>query len=312
MIELESTRRNDMKILNFGSLNYDYVYTLPHIVAPGETIASANMEVCCGGKGLNQSIALAKAGAEVYHAGMVGEDGQKLCDMLVKNGVNTQYIKQIEGKSGHAIIQVEETGQNAIVLYGGSNRSLTKEYIDTVLSEFDKGDYLLLQNEVNLVHYLIEQASEKGLKIVLNPSPYDEQLSMCDFHKVSCFLLNEVEGQQITGKTEPEAILNELTKRYPKANVVLTLGECGAMSKQGTKQYQLPSCKVNVVDTTAAGDTFIGFYLAMVMRGESTLKALEVAVKASAIAVERPGAAQSIPKMDEIGESAVSFRTLKD
>ena len=289
-----------MRILNFGSLNYDYVYSLPYIVTPGETIASTKMEIFCGGKGLNQSIALAKAGANVYHAGMVGEDGQELCDMLAENGVNTQYVKQIDGKSGHAIIQVEESGQNSIVLFGGSNRRITKGYIDVVLSHFEKGDYLLLQNEVNLVEYLIEQAYEKGLKIILNPSPYDQQLDACDFNKIDTFLLNEVEGYQITGKTESEEILDEMLRKYPKASVVLTLGDKGARYGQGTKRYSQSSFKIDVVDTTAAGDTFTGFYLAEVMRGHEVSKALELAAKASAIAVGRAGAANSIPRLEEV------------
>ncbi|WP_054742037.1 ribokinase [Cellulosilyticum ruminicola] len=289
-----------MRILNFGSLNYDYVYSLPHIVTLGETIASTKMEIFCGGKGLNQSIALAKAGANVYHAGMVGEDGQELCSVLAENGVDIQHVKQIDGKSGHAIIQVEESGQNSIVLFGGSNRRITKDYIDAILSQFEKGDYLLLQNEVNLVDYLIEQAYEKGLKIILNPSPYDQQLEKCDFNKIDTFLLNEVEGYQVTGKTEPEEILNEMLKKYPKASVVLTLGDKGARYGQSEKRYRQSSFKVDVVDTTAAGDTFTGFYLAEIMRGHEVQEALELAAKASAIAVGRAGAANSIPKLEEL------------
>lgn len=289
-----------MKILNFGSLNYDYVYSLEHIVSKGETIASTNMDVFCGGKGLNQSIALAKAGARVYHAGMVGEDGDDLCIALSKNGVNTDYVKKTEGKSGHAIIQIEETGQNSIILFGGSNRKLTKEYIYTVLSQFDEGDYLLLQNEVNLVSYLIDEAYNKGLKIIINPSPYDEQLKDCDFNKISTFLLNEVEGYQITGKTDPEEILKEMIKRYPKASVVLTLGDKGSIYQKGDNKYYQSIFAVDVVDTTAAGDTFTGFYLAEIIRGESVTKALEVAAKAASIAVGRRGAEKSIPSMEEL------------
>lgn len=289
-----------MKILNFGSLNYDYVYSLPHIVTPGETIASTKMETFCGGKGLNQSIALAKAGANVYHAGMVGEDGGELCSILSENGVRIEYIKQIPGKSGHAIIQVEESGQNSILLFGGANRSLTKEFIESVLSQFGQGDYLLLQNEVNLMSELINQAYERGLKIILNPSPYDAQLKACDFHKIDTFLLNEVEGNQITGKTSPEEILEEMMKQYPEASVVLTLGDKGAMYQKGSTRYMQPVFPAEVVDTTAAGDTFTGFYLAQIMQGAQVPKALEVAAKASSIAVSRPGAANSIPMLDEI------------
>lgn len=291
-----------MKILNFGSLNYDYVYSLPHIVTPGETIASTKMEIFCGGKGLNQSIALAKAGAEVYHAGMVGEDGETLCDILQQHGINIDYVKSIQGKSGHAIIQVEESGQNSIVLFGGSNRALTKDYIDQVLMDFEPGDYLLLQNEVNLVDYLIERAFVRGMKIILNPSPYDKQLEQCDFQKVDTFILNEVEGNQITGKVEPEEILKEMATRYKDASIVLTLGEKGVMYQSREVYCYQPIFETEVVDTTAAGDTFTGFYLARRMQGGTVEKALMTAAKASSIAVGRHGAATSIPKMEELGE----------
>ena len=117
-----------MKIINMGSLNLDNVYQVRNIVRPGETISSTGMEVHCGGKGLNQSIALAKAGMEVYHAGIVGTaDGDMLIQALEDAHVNTSLIKRIEGKSGHCIIQVDENGQNCIVLHGGANHAFTEE-----------------------------------------------------------------------------------------------------------------------------------------------------------------------------------------
>ena len=129
-----------MKVLNFGSLNLDYVYSVDHMVTPGETLASYGMSVFCGGKGLNQSIALAKAGVSVYHAGMVGEEGGALLEACKEGGVKTDFIKTIPGKSGHTIIQVDKEGQNCILLFGGANRSITKEYVDEVLSHFEKGE----------------------------------------------------------------------------------------------------------------------------------------------------------------------------
>ena len=177
-----------MKVLNFGSLNLDYVYSVDHMVAEGETLAAGGMNTFCGGKGLNQSIALAKAGVPVYHAGLIGEEGKSLLDACRENGVHTDFIREIPGKSGHTIIQVDKSGQNCILLYGGANRSMTREFIDEVLSHFEKGDYLLLQNEVNLVDYMVDQAYEKGMEIILNPSPFDRNLEACDLSKISLFL----------------------------------------------------------------------------------------------------------------------------
>ena len=147
-----------MKVLNFGSLNLDYVYSVDHILLGGETQSSSGMNVFCGGKGLNQSIALAKAGVPVFHAGMIGEEGGSLREALDNSGVNTEFVRQIPGKSGHTIIQVDKNGQNSILLYSGANRMLTKEFVDEVLDHFEKGDILLLQNEINLLDYIIDQA----------------------------------------------------------------------------------------------------------------------------------------------------------
>lgn len=163
-----------MKVLNFGSLNIDFVYRLEHIAHPGETISSYNLEIFPGGKGLNQSVALARAGADVYHAGMIGEDGEFLRDICRKSGVNTDNIKQIEIRTGNAIIQVADSGDNCIVLYPGANREITTDFIDSVLSVFGKDDVLLLQNEINLVDYLIDASKKKGMKVILNPSPFDD------------------------------------------------------------------------------------------------------------------------------------------
>ncbi len=199
-----------MKVLNFGSLNYDYVYQVDHAVMPGETIASKSMEIFSGGKGLNQSIALAKAGANVYHAGMVGTDGDMLLSTLKENMVDISLIEEVDGKSGHAIIQLDKNAQNCILLFGGANRAMTKEYIDKVIETFEKGDILLLQNEINLLDYIIERAYAQGMCIVLNPSPLDDALKKCDLSKVSIFLLNEIEGGQISGQTKPEDILSQI------------------------------------------------------------------------------------------------------
>lgn len=289
-----------MKILNFGSLNLDYVYSVDHMVTPGETLASYDMNVFCGGKGLNQSIALAKAGAEVYHAGMIGEEGQVLIDTCKAGGVKTEYIKQIAGKSGHTIIQVDKNGQNCILLYGGANKSITKEYVNEVLSHFEKGDILLLQNEVNLLDYIIDCAYEKGMMIILNPSPYNEALKSCDFHKISMFLVNEIEGGQITGETGTDKILERLKETYPDAKVVLTLGGDGSVYQHGEEQYRQGIFKVKAADTTAAGDTFTGYFIFSIMEGMPVPEGLKLAAKASAIAVSRAGAAASIPLRDEV------------
>lgn len=296
-----------MKFLNFGSLNIDYVYAVDHIVQPGETISSTGLKLHSGGKGLNQSVALARAGANVYHAGMVGPDGDMLLAVCKENGVNIQHVKTVEERSGNAIIQVSSAGQNSIVLFSGANRKNTKENVDEVLSHFDAGDILLLQNEINLLDYIMEKAAEKGMVIALNPSPFDSILHGCPLDKVSIFIMNEVEGNQITGETEAEKILAKMKEMYPKATVVLTLGKDGAAYQGADSQCRHGIYKVPVVDTTAAGDTFTGYFLAVLTEGKTPARALEIASVASSIAVSREGATSSIPKREEVEEKAIEW-----
>lgn len=289
-----------MKVLNFGSLNLDYVYAVDHMVTAGETLASRGMQTFCGGKGLNQSIALARAGVPVYHAGLIGEEGEILFETCRESGVNTEFIRRIPGKSGHTIIQVDQDGQNCILLYGGANRSMTREYVDEVLGHFEKGDMLLLQNEINLLDYIIDRAHERGMEIVLNPSPYDHHLDICDFSKISWFLLNEIEGWQVTGEKEPDRILAKLGELYPEARVVLTLGSEGSVYQYKEERYRQGIFKVEVRDTTAAGDTFTGYFIASILEGMPVPDGLRLAARASAIAVSRDGATSSIPVREEV------------
>lgn len=290
-----------MKILNFGSLNIDYTYRVSHIVAPGETLASKKLEIFPGGKGLNQSIALAKAGAKVWHAGMIGEDGRFLQEICQEAGVNTSLIREIGVRTGNAIIQVSDQGQNSILLFAGANRENTESYMEEVLRSFSAGDYLLLQNEINGIDLLIDKAKARGMKVILNPSPYDEHVEACDLSKVDLFFLNEVEGEQITGIKDYDGILEEMRRRYPQAGVALTVGDKGAYYGDGEGVVFQEAFPAKAVDTTAAGDTFTGFFLATVMEGRSAKEALRRAAKASAIAVSRKGASVSIPTKDEVG-----------
>lgn len=289
-----------MKVLNFGSMNVDYVYQVEHILIPGETLASKERNVFCGGKGLNQSIALAKAGIPVYHAGLVGEGGDALLDACRENGVNTQFVKRVEGPCGHTMIQVDKNGQNSILLFGGSNRCVTKEFADEVLGFFEKGDIILLQNEINELSYIIDRAYAKGMMIILNPSPYDSTLEDCDLTKVSLFLVNEIEGEQITGEQKPEKILEKMKEKYPHSSVVLTLGSEGSVYQDETGIYYQGIYKVKTVDTTAAGDTFTGYFISSIIDGKPVQEGLALASRASSIAVSRPGAASSIPLKNEV------------
>ena len=292
-----------MKILNFGSLNLDLVYQIPHFVRAGETLSTTGFSRNVGGKGLNQSVALAKAGAEVYHAGMVGADGEMLRTFLSENGVDVRFVRTIDQPSGHAVILVVPEGNNCIFLYGGANQCITSEFIQEALEPFGEGDFLVLQNEINAIDEIINAASEKGMQIVLNPSPIADNLAKLPLDKVSWFILNEIEGAELSGETEPDKILDKLTALYPHAKIVLTLGGDGSIYTDGKVRIPQQVYKVNAVDTTAAGDTFTGFFFAGMAAGVEPAEALKRASKASSISVTRPGAAASIPLLDEVLEA---------
>ena len=255
-----------MEILSFGSLNIDNVYCVEYIVKPGETISSKELKLYPGGKGLNQSVALAKAGVPVYHAGNVGEDGGMLMEYCTEYGVDTRLIRKVKTPTGNAMIQVSDTGENSIVLFRGANFENDIEYIKQVLGNFAAGDYLILQNEINCLKEVIDIASEKEMVIVLNPSPMNHLILDADLKKVTFFIMNEIEGYQITGRIQPEEILDEMLRRYPLSKVVLTLGENGAYYQDGKERIFQEIFKVDPVDTTAAGDTFAGYFIASLVR----------------------------------------------
>lgn len=292
-------------ILNFGSLNIDKVYAVEHMVRAGETLAAQKMEEFPGGKGLNQSVALSRAGGTVSHAGKIGADGAFLKALLEEAGVNTDFVYCSGGHTGQATIQVDANGQNCILLYHGTNYELTEADMDNALSHFQKGDLLVLQNEINDLPLLIDKAFAQGMEIALNPSPIGPELAHCKLEKVTWFLLNEIEGFELTGEREPEKITGQLLQRYPTAKIVLTLGKDGVFYRDAEQTCTHGTYRVPVVDTTAAGDTFTGFFLCRVAAGDSVSAALKIASVASSIAVSRNGAAVSIPTLAEVMQSAL-------
>lgn len=295
-----------MRVLCFGSLNIDYTYKVDHFVGKGETLSSESLQVFSGGKGLNQSIALAKAGADTYHAGAIGEDGRFLLKIMEDAGVHTEYVAELpDVRTGNAIIQNDREGDNCILLYGGANQAVTQEQVDEVLSHFQAGDFLVLQNEINELEYIVRKAHEKKMKIVLNPSPMNEKVTALPLDFVDYFMLNEVEAGQILGRAvqdgyDGEALASALLARFPDAAVVLTLGGDGSVYMDREKTIRQPVYKVKAVDTTAAGDTFTGFFIGGIMNGLTVNEAMDQASRAAAITVTRQGAAPSIPLLEEV------------
>lgn len=292
-----------MRILNFGSTNIDIVFSVDHIVKPGETIGSTSMTRSTGGKGANQSVAVAKAGQhEIFHAGKIGPDGLWIKDKLESMGVTTNLMTVGDTPTGQALIQVASDGQNSIVLYAGANKEFTEKEIDQVIDQFDSGDWVILQNEINNLSYIITQSSNKGLKICFNPAPFDKTVGDLPLGKISLFVLNEVEAEGLSGLADPTEAMEYLTANYPDSDFIITLGGAGARFGRGKHiRHSHGTWNVPVVDTTAAGDTFIGCYIANIAKGSTVEDALASASAASSITVMRNGAMDSIPTPQDFG-----------
>jgi ribokinase len=267
---------------------------------PGETVASRDYAVHAGGKGANQSMALTRAGARVAHAGALGEEGIWLREKLANAGVDVNDIHVSDGLGGHAVIQVDAQGENAIVLHGGANLEISPEQIKTVLEKYDADDILLLQNEINRIPEIMLKAQGQGMSICLNPAPMTEAVKDYPLELLDYLIVNETEGAALSEKEKDEEIAATLSERYGCV-IVLTLGARGALVCADGETRRVEGVKVDgVVDTTAAGDTFVGFFLTGMIEGMTLEEAAELGCRAGAACVRNAGAMDSIPERDAI------------
>ena len=288
------------KLVNLGSLTIDNVYSVPNITAAGETVASLEYAVHPGGKGLNQSIAAARAGARVVHVGCVGSDGTWLKRELSKSGVGVAAVRETDAPSGHAVIQVNPSGENAIVITGGANRTLENADIETAFSACEADDWLLLQNEINKMEDIFEIASNRREKIALNLAPVDERIGNYDLGPVDLLIVNEVEAQALSGRSAVDGAFEALCARYPSCDVVVTLGRDGLRYGKGSERIALGAFDVEAVDETGAGDAFVGYLIAALLEGRPIRDALIAGSAAGALAATRAGAASSIPDREAV------------
>jgi len=288
------------RLFNYGSCCIDHVYQVPHFVAPGETLSALSYEIYPGGKGLNQSIAAAKAGAHVTHIGALGEDGKHLKQLLDRHGVDTEHVSIASSPSGHAIIQINPEGENAIFIHGGTNLDDHISLLEEGLATAEPGDWLLIQNETSGNLKAIEIAKLRSMRVAFNMAPMNQRALDLPLKDIDLFIVNESEGAALTGEQAPERILDQVAKTFPDAQIVLTLGEQGAWYQNAKTRQHAPARQVQVVDTTGAGDTFTGFFLAGLINGLEPLASLHQGCAAAGISVERPGAATSIPSLDEV------------
>lgn len=283
-----------------GSMNVDHVFRVPHLVRPGETLGTDAYGRFAGGKGLNQSVALRRAGVPVRHIGCVGDDGRFLLELLRDEGVEVRGVEVHDGPSGQAFIQVDAAGENSILLLAGANRLVSAEQLEKELADASPGDWFLAQNESNLISEGIRLAKSRGLKVAFNPAPMGPDVAAVPFACVDLLILNETEAMELAGNADPQTALSRLHERYPALEIVLTQGSKGACSLGPSGSFHEPSRAVRVEDTTAAGDCFVGYFLAAYRRQADLRFALRQGCRAAELSVGRPGAMPSIPRLEEV------------
>ena len=284
-----------MTIYNLGSINADHFYAVPHLPGPGETLAAMSLSTGLGGKGANQSVAAAKAGADVVHVGAVGPDGAWALDRLAQYGVGTSHIAQIDIATGHANICVDPGGENQIILYTGANRAMSEVQL-AILDNAGPGDWLMLQNETNLQVQAAERARAKGAKVAYSAAPFDVEAVTAVLRHTDLLLLNAVEARQLAHA------LGVAVSDLPVPQVVVTKGADGAEwhDLQTGETIAIPAHSVAPVDTTGAGDTFAGYLVAGLSQGMEPESALRFASAAAALKVTRAGTADAIPLRTEV------------
>lgn len=291
-----------MKVFNFGSVNIDHVYRVPHLVEPGETLSSQSLLTVLGGKGANQSVALARAGVDVQHIGRLGESDDWAAQQLQAAGVDISTIQTMPGPSGHAIIQVDEAGENSIILHGGANQSFQEGDLVALLDQANQGDWLLMQNECNCLAEAFEIAMQSNLKIAFNPAPMTGMVTELPLQQCDVLIVNETEAMALAQTADINAALSVLAAQYSQTRLVLTLGAQGAVMHFKSEQLRQAAVNVTVVDTTGAGDTFVGYFLAALISGLDEPVALHRACAAAALSVTKPGATPSIPTATQVDE----------
>lgn len=285
-----------MAIWNLGSINVDLIYSVPHIPAPGETLAANGKQTFLGGKGANMSVAATRAGAQVVHIGAVGQDGGWALDRLARYGVDTGKITKVDTETGEAVVAVAADGENAIIINPGANRAIPQSQIETALSAAKPGDWFVTQNETNAQTEALSLAKAKGLQTAYAAAPFVAEAAAAALPFLDLLILNEIEMAQLTDALGKEA--GELGAPL----VVVTLGAKGShlYTEGNNTPRHFPALKVTPVDTTGAGDTFTGYLLAGLDRGEPIENALTRAGKAAAIMVTRLGTADVIPTLAEV------------
>jgi ribokinase len=293
-------------ILTVGSVNIDHVHRVAALPGPGETVVDTGYARGLGGKGANQSLAARLAGAEVRHAGAIGADGAWCRDRLAAAGIGVEDLTTVEAATGvmtgHAVILVDDRGENLIVVHGGANRALSEAAIERAVGRARAGDWLLLQNETNLVVAAAQAGRAAGLRVAYAAAPFDPAATAAVMPLVDLLAVNAVEAAQLAGH------LGRAPERFGAPVLLITEGAEGARCWTAAGEMRQEAFAVEPVDTTGAGDTFLGYFLAGLDRGRPVAEAMRLAAAAAAIQVTRPGAAEAIPTAAEVDAFLAGYK----
>ena len=280
-----------MAVYNLGSINIDHVYRVPHLPAPGETLSALDYAQGLGGKGANQSVAAARAGAMCHHIGAIGPNSDWVLAEMQAYGIDLRYVSVLPVATGHAIINVDPQAENNIVIFPGANRALNADMAAAALAGAGPADSLLLQNETSAQAEAAAIAAARGMRVVYSAAPFDIGAVRAVLPNVSLLVMNEIEAEQ----------LRAAQGALPQIDCIITKGAQGAeWISAASEPLFMPAFKVTPVDTTGAGDTFIGTLAAALDLGLPREAAMRRASATSALQVTRRGAAQAIPTAAEV------------
>ncbi|WP_210639550.1 ribokinase [Pseudomonas sp. Tri1] len=296
------------KVVVVGSLNMDLVTRAPRLPRGGETLIGESFSTIAGGKGANQAVAAARLGAQVSMVGCVGSDayGQQLRGALLAEGIDCQAVSVVDGSSGVALIVVDDNSQNAIVIVAGANGVLTPEVLDRFDEVLQSADVIICQLEVPdaTVGHALKRGRELGKTVILNPAPASHALPPNWYAYVDYLIPNESEAAVLSGLEVDSLETAEAAATHLIAagagKVIVTLGAQGLMFANGSSFEHFPAPLVKAVDTTAAGDTFVGGFAAALAGGQNEVEAIRFGQVAAALSVTRAGAQPSIPTLLEV------------
>jgi ribokinase len=296
------------KVVVIGSLNMDLVTRAPRLPRGGETLIGESFATVSGGKGANQAVAAARLGAQVSMVGCVGSDayGEQLRGALLAEQIDCQAVSTVDDSSGVALIVVDDNSQNAIVIVAGANGALTAEVIDRFDAVLQAADVIICQLEVPdaTVGHALKRGRELGKTVILNPAPASRPLPAEWYASIDYLIPNESEAAALSGVpvdslASAETAASRLIS-LGAGKVIITLGAQGSLFANGKGFEHFPAPKVNAVDTTAAGDTFVGGFAAALAAGKSEADAIRFGQVAAALSVTRAGAQPSIPTLSDV------------